>query len=193
MFRWMASRVRLYRPDRNPLRRRSDRIEALFVAVFLLVFATGIVLAPVFGRMVYDDGVEAERSGRWVTARLEHDVPRPSFAAYAGEAMPRVKASWTGPDGRLVTGMVPVAWGAKAGSTTRVWVDASGHAVNAPPHRAETVARSIAVGLTSVLLAGGVAAGGYTIVRAVLDRRRHDEWAAAWLTAEREWRRRKQA
>lgn len=190
--RWVASRVRLYRPDRNPLRRASDRIEALFVALFLLLFATGLVLAPMYGRAVYQDGLRAEQSGRWVTARLVRDAP--AAPPYEGGAVPaRAKATWTGADGRPVTGMVPVRWGAKAGATVRVWLDASGRPVADPPQRSETLARAVAVGLTTVLVSGGIALAGYAGVRALLDRRRYAAWAAEWIVTEREWRRRRRA
>ena len=191
--RWVASRIRLYRPDRNPLRRGTDRIEALSVALFLLMFVAGIGLALHAGRMVYDDGVRSELGGRWVTARLMQDAPQPTLAPYEGGAtMTRAKATWTDAEGRPVTASVPVRWGAKAGTTTRVWVDASGRVAPGPPQRIDTVARAIAVGLTTVLLSGALVAGCYAIVRALLDRRRYADWAAAWIVAEREWRRRKQ-
>lgn len=191
MARWVASRVRLYRPDRNPLRRGSDRIEALFVALFLMVFAAGLVLAPIFGRAVYDNGLRAERAGRWVTARLLEDAPRPTLAPYAGQAAPRAEVTWTGPGGNPETETVPVSPGAKAGDTMRLWIDGSGRVAPEPPERAERVARAVAVGLTTVLLSGGLALAGYTVVRAVLDRRRLAAWAAEWIVTEREWRRRK--
>nr|PZN39832.1 MAG: hypothetical protein DIU60_20185 [Actinomycetota bacterium] len=189
----MASRIRLYRPDRNPLRRGTDRIEALSVALFLLMFVAGIGLALHAGRMVYDDGVRSELGGRWVTARLMQDAPQPTLAPYEGGAtMTRAKATWTDVDGRPVTATVPVRWGAKAGTTTKVWVDASGRVAPGPPQRIDTIVRTIAVGLTVVLLSATVTLGGYAGVRALLDRRRYADWDAAWLIAEREWRRRKQ-
>ena len=191
MARWLASRVRLYRPDRNPLRRGSDRIEALFVVLFLLMFTAGLVLAPIFGRQVYENGLRAERAGRWVTARLLEDAPRPALAPYSGQTAPRAEVTWTGPGGRPEIATVPVSPGAKAGSTTRLWVDGSGRVTPAPPRREERVAQAIAVGLTTVLLSSGLALAGYALVRVVLDRRRLAAWGAEWLVAEREWRRRR--
>ncbi len=190
MWRRVMPLVRLHRPDRNPLRRRSDRIEALSLAVSLLLFTAGLVLAPVLGRMAYDDGVRAEHSVHWVTARLEQDAPGFTVVAYEGAGgLPRVSATWTGADGLPVTRAVPVAWGAKAGSVTRVWLSASGQVID-PPSRAETVARAVAVGLVVILLTGGFAVACHALVRGLLDRRRYADWAAAWLTADRRWRRR---
>ncbi|MEV5408804.1 hypothetical protein AB0K60_08200 [Thermopolyspora sp. NPDC052614] len=192
MWSQVMLRVRLYRPDRNPLRRRSDRIEALSLALSVLLFTVGLVLAPVFGHMVYDEGVRAERSGHWVAARLEQDAPAFTLVAYEGTGgLPRVKATWTGADGRPVTRQVPVAWGAKAGTVTRVWMNESGQVAD-PPRRDETVARAVAVGLVAALLTGGVAAAAHATVRGLLNRHRYADWASAWLTADQRWRRRRQ-
>jgi len=46
---WLPRLVRRWRPDGNPLRRTSDRIEAILLAILIAAFAAGALIAELFG------------------------------------------------------------------------------------------------------------------------------------------------
>ncbi|GAA1687118.1 hypothetical protein GCM10009733_099710 [Nonomuraea maheshkhaliensis] len=112
---WVVRQVRLYRPDGNPLRRRSDRLEGagLLVAAFLVLLS--IWPAVTGARQAYTEALAEAAERRQVTATLLEDTPppQPSFGALAGYVTDGV------PDGVAegVTG--GVADGAAGGVTGR--------------------------------------------------------------------------
>ncbi|MEV0199561.1 hypothetical protein [Nonomuraea sp. NPDC050691] len=190
----MALHVRLYRPDRNPVRRRSDRLEALGVVVALALLLLSVWPAVVLGRMAYENGTRAERSGvgarRAVPATLVRDAP----GAVADEhlelgARVEAEARWAGPAGKPMTGRVTAPAGAEAGTRVSVWVDARGRLVPPPRRHGETVFDTVTAAL--LVLAGGAAVSfsGFRGFRRLLDRRRYAAWDAAWAEAARRWRR----
>ncbi|MBB2915022.1 hypothetical protein FHS43_006337 [Streptosporangium becharense] len=189
-----ARYVRLLRFDGNPLRRRSDRVEALVLWGVLALLVTGVAAAAVLGVNTYRDGVAAERSGRWVTVTLLADAPEMTWTSPGGRAaVVRVRVRWTDERGATVTALAPVLQGSRTGGTARVWLDPSGRPVLGPPARLDTVAKAIlaAVGLTAV--AAGTGGLLYSLARARLDRRRYARWERAWLAADQRWRRPKEA
>ncbi|MEO3808239.1 hypothetical protein ABGB17_04485 [Sphaerisporangium sp. B11E5] len=179
--RWVMRRVRLYRPDGNALRRRTDRVEALVVLVCVLLFAGGLVLAFATGGALYRDGLAAERSGRWVAARVLRDPPVPRTSTDTMRAELRTPVTWVDARGRTMIAEAPVFLGTKAGTTVRVWLDAKGRPGGTRPDRAMTVARALAGATGTVTVIGGLLLGCYALVRRSLDRRRYAAWDVAWL------------
>jgi hypothetical protein len=174
-------RVRLYRPDGNALRRRTDRVEALAALVCALLFAVGLVLAFVTGGTFYRDGLVADRSGHGVAARVLRDAPVPQASIDTMRAELRTPVSWTDLRGRTVIAEAPVFLGTKAGATVRVWLDAQGRPGGMRPDRAMTVARALAGATGTVTVAGGLLLGCFALIRRALDRRRYAAWDVAWL------------
>lgn len=178
--------IRLYRFDRNPLRRRWDRLESLLLAAVLLLFAACAVPAVALGSSVYAGGLSAELNGRWVTARLVTDAPGMTKVSPEGPGVTTATmVRWIGPDGKWRSGTAPVPPGAKAGSTVRVWTDPDGNLTLAPPDRLETTTRAIVVGVGVQLLGGGVLLGAYALAHRALERRRDAAWDAAWAALDR--------
>ncbi|MER6583458.1 hypothetical protein, partial [Nonomuraea sp. NPDC001023] len=50
-------RIRRHRPDRNPLRRRSDRVESAVLAVAVLLVLLSVWPAVLAGRVTYEGGL----------------------------------------------------------------------------------------------------------------------------------------
>ncbi|GAB3146817.1 hypothetical protein [Microbispora hainanensis] len=224
--RWVVSRLRRYRPDHNPLRRRSDRIEAALAAAALAAVLFAAWPAALAAHTVYDAGVAAERVGpgarHLVEATLVEAAPVQEAsletgpaeaaslgAASAGAASGVVSAGegiavraggrglpvtssvrWTLPSGEVREGVVPAAlllWDGPANA--RLWVDAEGRPAAPPPHRAETVTRAGLAAAGVVASVALLAWASFALARHRLDRRRYREWEAAWVAADRRWRR----
>src|ERR1700730_14889622 len=148
-------------PDRNPLRRTADRVEAAVVAGLLAAFVIGAPLAALI-------------AGHWsyaVPLRAEHAQ----------------RAAWRG---TRRSGGVSVPGRARAGSTVLVWVDASGGLAGPPLRHAQvigqvtTAALLTPVGLGLLLVCAGVVARGR------LERRRIATWDADWQVTGPQWTRR---
>lgn len=124
----MSGPARLARglwPDRNPLRRPSDRAEAGLVAMLIMALLVGApFVALIAWRLAVSatfTTVDAEHAGwRQVSAVLLTDAPASGYYA------PRVPATWTAPDGARCQGTVYPSPGARAGTATPIWVNPAG-------------------------------------------------------------------
>jgi hypothetical protein len=167
-------------PDRNPLRRTVDRVEAVLVARLAVAFLAGVPLAPVAAwHAAYGYGARAAHAQQaaW------HQVPAvvlataPTFG-YTGDE-PMVRARWTAPGGARRTGTVPAPAGTRAASTVRVWTDAS--QVKGEAALAATLAPVV---LGEMLLLAG------QLAQYLLGRRRLAAWDAEWRATGPQWSRR---
>ena len=181
--------------DRNPLRRRTDRVEAsVTLVVALMLLALGpVVVWRVSAAGYHDAASAAERDRRRqlfeVPAVLLDDSAKYLTGSDGSDAPPAqgpVPARWTAPDGSPRTGAVVPLADARAGATVPITVDARGDAVQ-PPVSADPVGSAIslgcAAGITLVAVAGGVLA----LTRTMLNRRRMRDWQHGWLVVERRW------
>jgi hypothetical protein len=182
--RWLRGR----RPDRNPLRRRSDRAETAVLGVLLAAFLAGAPLvAHVAGSRTYAISAQEAQAQQTalhlVPATLLQTAQPWAASLYGAEA----NARWRAPDGHAVTGQVFVTSGAAAGSTVMVWVNQAGQLTDTPLNASQVASRAqlsegLAVaGLAVVLLLIGC------LVRWVLDRRRLAAWDADWLATGPRW------
>jgi hypothetical protein len=187
---WRRLTGRLGR-DRNPLRRRSDLIEAWFLPVVIVAFLVlGPLVAGATGLWVRADNVAAHRaqlSWHRVTAVLLRASPGPLMSdGGANSWVVWTPARWTA-DGRLRFGNAPAAAGTRAGSAVPVWLDRAGK-VRAPPLTAAqagdrvVAAAAMALAALAALLAALALAG-----RLILDRRRLAGWEAAWRSVAPRW------
>ncbi|MEU1594926.1 hypothetical protein ABZ468_19125 [Streptomyces sp. NPDC005708] len=192
----MRTRVRGWRWRRNPLRRRSDVIEAwtaLLVAVLLCVGAP--LAGTVAAWTAYDDAHSTQVSQRaqrhQVSAVLVEDAPSPAPSTQ-GTRQPLydVKVRWKEPGRGTRTTVAQVPAGSRRGERTDVWLDARDHGVAAPPSDAAVWQHA----LTSGVWAAGGAAGAVLLARAVnrrvAERHRMAEWEAEWARTGPDWRRR---
>jgi hypothetical protein len=184
--------VRGWWPDRNRLRRSTDRVEAAVAAGLLAVLLTGGPAVAVFGsQAAYHASLRlqaTERASlRLVRAVLLASAPRPSYSFAGALVLPQVRARWTAPGGASGSGLVPVFGPAKAGSTVKVWVDASGRLAGPPvPHRHLTgqAVLGAMVGISALAL---VLACAWAVARRMLHRRRLAAWEDDWGITSPRW------
>ena len=185
--------LRGWRPDRNPLRRRSDRVEAAIIGLLFAAFLAGAPLAWHFtGNWVYP----AYARQAQVERALVHQVPAtllkavPDWTASGTGAGAEVEVRWQAPAGQSHTGPVFVPDGT-TGRTVMVWVNQAGQLTDPPLQPAQVLsrvqlARVLAViALTVTLLVAGA------LSHQVLVRRRLAAWEAEWLAKGPDWRSRR--
>jgi hypothetical protein len=178
--------------DGNPLRRRTDRLEAAIVTGLLATFLIAApVLAIVAGRVTNDMGLReqrAEQSWQQVSATVMQGVATAIEPTY-GSTGNWVLARWTTPGGRQLKGLLSVDTTARPGQRIRIWINGAGH-LTAPPLSHTEIEFNVALAalvapvvLAVVLLA---AAGS---VHLVLNRRRMADWEQAWRSVGPRWTR----
>ncbi|MFI9645637.1 hypothetical protein ACIHAA_04980 [Streptomyces sp. NPDC052040] len=169
-----------WRWRRNPLRRRSDALEAWVVLAVWLATVVGGVLTGIAATHSVEHGLARERAEwRPVVALLTRDAPRETASASDPE---RVWADvhWTGPDGRSHAGRARVAVGSRTGTAVTVWTDSRGSLVTPPVSGSEAWIRAAMVGVLVGVSIAAVPYLGGRIVRERLERRRMAQWDAAW-------------
>jgi hypothetical protein len=187
-------RSRMLGWDRNPLRRRVDRVEAGMVAGLILVFLiTAPVLVAVAGHWVRTAGIRqqrAEASWRQVPATLQQSAPAQRDDSLGMADTVKKPARWTAPDGQPRNGRVAVSPQAAAGSTVRVWVSRSGSLTGWPPlRRAQLQGRIVIAGvLTAAVLGLALCLAGIA-GRLLFSRRRLANWDKAWRAVGPHWTR----
>jgi hypothetical protein len=171
--------------DHNPLRRRTDRIEAAIrlATIVLLVAAVPLVclaaghLAERFAQRQAHAQAAAEHE---VTAVLLQGVPADNTPdPYSAVQMTMVPARWQPPGQAPRTGQVLAPVGARAGSLETIWVDASG-GVTSPPD-AGLVDAAVCVAIVNTCLGAGlIVLLSNGLARHILERRRMSDWDAEW-------------
>jgi hypothetical protein len=188
----LAGLIRRWRPDRNPLRRTADRIEAVLIAGLIAAFLCGTPLSALAAaHSAGAAGLRAEHAqARWhqVPAVLLQDAPRTAHATMSQPSLePLVPARWTAPGGAAHTGQVYAPGGTRAGSTVLVWTDGSGRLTGSPLRTSEVIGQvAIAASLATMIVAAVLAVLGL-LARWALDRRRLAAWDAHWSTTGPQW------
>lgn len=190
---WQSMRglIRRFRPDRNPLRRTADRVEAAIMAVLAVIL---LAAGPLAGIAAVDRAAAAgARAGHaqagWHPTMAVVLLGAPNQVGGLEQAAPEpaALATWTAPDGTRHEGQVRVPDGTKAGATVPVWTNRSGTLEAAPVQRGNVIVWETLAALAAVtaLIVAVVIAG--FLARMVLDRRRLAAWDAAWPVAESRW------
>jgi hypothetical protein len=189
----LARCVRWLGLDRNPLRRRTDRIEAvvrLATLILLLVAVPMVTLAA--GRqadhVALRNAHAQQAADHEVTAFLLQQAPPTGIPdPYTSIQMTLVLARWQPPGQPARSGPVPAPAGARAGSTVTVWVDASG-AVTSPPTDPRVIVGDVCMAaMVTCLVASLLVLGANALARRALDRRRMRAWDAEWRTTGPLW------
>ena len=179
-------------PDRNPLRRSLDRVEAVVLAAVIAVFLVGGPIAAfTTGQWAEHGAAAAARAERaaWhpVRAVILHGVPRPADHPYGADYFARVPARWTAQDGAVRTGTVMAAAGTPAGATATIWTSAQG-VPTAPPLSAAQISRqTVLAGLMAVLGLALLLTVSAVVIRRLLNRRRMVSWDAEWSATGPQW------
>lgn len=177
--------------DHNPLRRRSDLIEAWLLPGAVIVFlALGPLVASLAVGLAHLDNAStryAQRSLGPVPGVVLAAAPGPLMADNGANSwVVWVPARWTAA-GRPQAGRVPAVSGTKAGSIVPVWLDHDGK-VRLPPLTAGQARDRVIVAAATALaaLAAALACIGL-ICRWRLNRGRLRSWEADWRAVGPQW------
>lgn len=180
--------------DRNPLRRRTDKIGAYAAVLLLAVFLIGAPLLSVaaagWASRAGASGQRAERSWRQVSAVLMPLSSAPGTSAGGLSGYSWVMARWAAPDGRARTGEIPVSNALTADHTVRLWVDTAGSPTGPPVNNRSVVADEAGAGIVATVTLGIVLLCLALAGRWVLGRRRLADWEAAWAAVGPQWTKR---
>jgi hypothetical protein len=176
-------------PDRNPLRRATDRAEALVIAALLITFLAGAPLIAILaGGVISRAGPHAPAGGQAARYRIRAVLASNSgteFYIYGMRIGPYVRARWAAPNGTRRTGDVIAPAGAKAGSTVMVWVSASGQLAGAPS--AQSGSSAVVAAVLAVAFFGMGLLCAADVARDIIDRRRMASWDAEWRVTGPRW------
>ncbi|MET8950010.1 Rv1733c family protein [Streptomyces sp. NPDC004393] len=179
-----------WRWRRNPLRRRSDRLEAwLVLGIWAFVLLAGVLGGRAVAGVV-DQALAAHRArSHAARAVLTQDAGRTSAALPGyGEGGMWAQVSWTA-SGSPHTGLARVQPGTKSGTAVTVWTDRSGALVSRPATADQARTQAQVVGtLAGMAAAAGVLVCG-RLLRGRLDRRRMEAWDREWEWVGPQWRR----
>jgi hypothetical protein len=185
---WPRRLLRGLRPDRNPLRRGSDRAETAVLAVLLAAF---LVAAPFVAHAAGSWTYAASAREAQAQRATAHQVPATLVQAATPwgitESGVEVQARWKAPDGQVRTGQVFAASGAPAGSTVMVWVNQAGQLTDSPLQHSQVTGRTVMVQVLAVIALAVILVIVGWAARWALDRRRLAAWDAEWLLTERRW------
>jgi hypothetical protein len=172
----------------GPLRRATDRVEALSRLVVLGTLLAAVPLGMAVDRTVstaLHQTADAEASGRdQRTATLLADAP---VGTSPEDTEVLVEAQWLSPSGGSETGQVLAPSGATVGSTVTVWVDTRGLITMAPQSSGDVTAQSVLSGVLAGLVLPLLALLAHLLVVHLLDRARLRRWTAEWASVEPLW------
>ncbi|WP_405476225.1 hypothetical protein [Streptomyces canus] len=189
----MRTRVRGWRWRRNPLRRRSDVVEAWTV---LAVAALLLLGAPLVGAVV---GWWAHGDARAVavTQRSERHRVRAEVVGKVPDSLPtvqggrersyRVTVRWTEAGGAAKTATARVPSGTDQGEKVDVWFDSRGRSVAPPPDETAVWQHTVTMGACGAGAAIAVILLGHSLVRGAAARHRLAEWERDWALTEPLW------
>jgi hypothetical protein len=185
--RWIRRFVLGRRLDRNPLRRASDRAETLVLAGLVTALLAGAPFAALAGGGFAHDLAQhmqqSQQAARTQVTAVTLEAA-PASVKETGFAPPVARARWAAPDGRAVTGEVPVTLGTPAGAKVPVWTTVSGE-LTAAPLQDTQIASLVTLGQgVSALTLAVVVALAWSLARQSLDRRRYAAWDADWQAAD---------
>lgn len=187
----MLRMMRRWWPDRNPLRRTCDRVEAVIIALLLAVFLAAAPLAALAAAGQQAAGGKrterAEENWRQVPATLLQDAPQQAHARSQVSLEPVVRARWTAPGGAQREGEIYAPGGARSGTSVMVWTDGAGDLEAAPLERADVTTRELLAGLAAASLVAAVLAVTGFLARGLLDRRRLAAWDDEWSRTGPQW------
>jgi hypothetical protein len=181
----------------GPLKRRSDRLEAVgrFVVVVSFLAAPPLAVAAMTATTAHLQTVAAvqaaERSRAHAVLVQDAPLPSPAEASTAANGFAvtpvRAHARWTVPGGTRRDGTVLVDPGTPAGKELTVWVDREGDITEAPLDGAGVAASAAsmaALPLVGLPLLAWTCHGCFCFV---LNVRRERRWAQDWAAVEPQW------
>lgn len=175
--------------DRNPLRRRTDRIEIATVWTAVVLLLAALPAALVIGFGVYHQNmtvVHQQESQRQNVAALLTGAAPVTEDGQDGQTVFVSQAQWTTSNGAH-SGLIQVPVNTQAQSVVHIWTDASGAQVQAPLAWEYAFGRGALSGVTALTAFGLVLWGAVGLARWQLNRRRFRDWEAEWQHIDPRW------
>jgi hypothetical protein len=174
---------------RNELRRSSDRVEGVVVAVLMVAFVVAVVVAGLLAAHVY-------RSEQSTAASLRPTVAVLSWPGAITETpilhQATAMATWQLSDGAtrsglLTTDVVPGIYGQPTGASVQLWLGPTGVPAPPPQGAAGMAVGATMAGLGVIVAAATVLALCYRLCQRGLDRRRIANWSSDWAVTGPQW------
>jgi hypothetical protein len=186
--------VRGRRLDHNPLRRSSDRVETAMLAVMLIAFIVGAPFAAMTcGAWAHEIARQVQamqQASRHQVAAVVVQAPSASHTAGGYAALePDAQARWTAPDGKVVTGEVPVPATTAARAVVPVWITRDGQLTDAPLQDTQVAGQADLASTFGVIALAVTLTVTGVLARRALDKRRMAAWDADWRATGRRWTR----
>jgi hypothetical protein len=178
--------------DRNPLRRRTDRVETwLTLALAAAVMLCGPVVVWWVGTAAYRAAIAAAERQRaqlfQVDAVLLEDSEGLAYTRGDDGGWPvPARARWTAPDGGVRTGKLVTQSPGAAGTVVVIWTDRRGNVVD-PSNSPSPSGAALGGGLATALALAAVYASLLLVIRRSLNRRRMASWELEWTVVEPRW------
>lgn len=188
----------LWRWRHNPLRRRTDLVEAwLAFATLVLILVAAPLIGAVVGtttqgalqQSVRDQQASRHRVTATVVKKVDGSPPDPDpETATTRDRQSRVVADWTGPDGADRHGTVTASLKTpRPGDHFTLWTDDQGRTVGRPLDTTTATTHAVLAGFGATVLAAGLVEGARALVVRRMVRRRYTRWDQAWDKAGPDW------
>ena len=185
---WLGRLARGWRPDRNPLRRGSDRAETAVLGMLLAAFLAGAPFAAhAAGSWTYAASIREAQAQQAAIHQVRATLLQAAAPWSISEGGAEAQARWQAPDGQVRTGQVFVLSGAAVGGTVVIWVNQAGQLADSPLVTSQVTGRTdmarvlAVVGLAVALIVIGLAGHG------ALHQRRLARWDAEWMATGPRW------
>lgn len=160
---------------RNPLVRRSDRVETFAILLTVVAAVLTIPLAGAIGTAVHGDLVQKFATHRAERTTVQAVAMHDSVAAgQVADQSFRTQIRWEF-GGSVHTGTVRTVELA-AGAPVTIWIDDDGDRVPAPLTDEDAASQAVVTAVTIWITVVGVAVGGWALLRYRLDRARYADW-----------------
>ncbi|WP_371530723.1 hypothetical protein OG302_36700 [Streptomyces sp. NBC_01283] len=194
----MRALVGLWRWRHNPLRRKTDLVEAWVACVAVLLIAVAAPLAGLAIGGASRDALlqsvrEQHKARHEVAGTVIRKVSRPPVdpdpeTSSARDRHSRVLAEWTAPDGTARSGTVVAALRSPdPGDRFRLWTNEHGQVVGRPLDDATASTHAALAGMGAAVAVAGLVEGVRRIVVWRIVLRRYDRWDQAWDRAGPDW------
>ncbi len=189
---WLLRAIRGARPDRNPLRRGTDRLETcLLVGLFAVMAVVTPFAARLAGHASYGAGLQVRQEQLANRHQVQAVLTRNAgpVSGYSLSAYVLTPATWTSVTGVRRSGEVPAEPGSRKGTPVTVWTDRNGYLDSPPLDVSEAASQADAATIGVIIVGGVVCITGAAAIRQLLNRRRMAAWEADWVTTAPTWNR----
>jgi hypothetical protein len=191
--RWYVRVLRGLRPDRNPLRRRADRLQAcLLIGLFVAAAAAAPFAAQAASNAAYTAALRQQQAQLTATHQVRAvltQVAADTLNINTASPVVPVDATWTSVTGVKRTGLVMAPTGSPRGTAVTVYTDDAGNLTSPPLEPSQVTGQGELAAIGAVVSLGLLYLCALLVIRHVLNRRRLAAWEAAWVVTARAWNR----